>query len=446
LGILLSFYCVSAANAQCSLPDFTVLAEKLMPTVVNITIELDTDSPEYEDEELTAPKISSGSGFIISPNGYIVTNKHVVDNAKTIHITTGSRTYKADIIGIDNETDIALLIPHVKTEWKAVEFGDSDKIKVGEWILAIGNPFGLGNTVTKGIVSAKSRDIESGNYDSFIQTDASINRGNSGGPMFNMQGELIGINNAIFSTTGSSMGIGFAIPINHVKWVVNELKTKRKVERGWVGIGIQSTTFKTPGKVAIGPNNEERDVFFEEHGAIISVLTDNAPAQKSGMEVGDIIIEYNDTRIDDTKNLSRMIAETPIGGKTKFKILRQGKEIVLDVIIEKMPEKTSSAAKPDAAPAVVEVPIYHEISELGITVVENPLGLIIAEIKPNSDAANKGLKKDDLITRIDNKTIFNVSNAKSYVNDAKLDNNRAVQLHILSQDKNYFATIELGRE
>lgn len=442
LGTFLSFCCLPTAKAQ-TLPDFTVLAEELIPTVVNITIELDTDSQEFEDIELTTPKISSGSGFLISQDGTIVTNKHVIDNAKKIYITThNNQTYEAEIIGIDEKTDIALLQAYVKTEWKYVKFGDSDNIKVGEWILAIGNPFGLGNTVTKGIISAKSRDIESGNYDNFIQTDASINRGNSGGPMFNMQGELIGINNAIFSTTGTSMGIGFAIPINQVKWVIKELKEKGQVERGWVGIGIQSTTYKTPKMLKTGPDTEKEALFLEQ-GAIVSVLTYNAPAQKAGLKVGDIITNYNNIRIDNTKNLSRIIAETPIGSTAKFGIIRNGKEMSLDIIIEKMPDEKKEKTR-DVMDKVIESNATI-IEDLDIYITESKHGLVISFVAPNSDAAQKGLIVGDIITKIDKNNVFSAEDIKNYVNDAKLDNNRPVLLQIQSDDINHFVTIELKK-
>lgn len=438
----LSFCCIQTTKAQV-LPDFTELVEKLMPTVVNITIELNTDSPEFEDIELTAPKVSSGSGFIISKDGYVVTNKHVVDHAKSITITTNNNeTYEANIVGIDEKTDIALLKIQTKGEWKSVIFGDSDKIKVGEWIFAIGNPFGFGNTVTKGIISAKSRDIDSGNYDNFIQTDAAINRGNSGGPMFNMQGELIGINNAIFSTTGSSMGIGFAIPINLVKWVINELKEKGEVERGWVGIGIQPTTIKIPKKTNTEAG-QTKEVLSNEYAAIVSVLTHNAPAQKAGMKVGDIILNFDGTKIDNTKNLSRLIAETKIGKKTKFEILRDGKKVTLDIIIEKMPIEKKSPIR-SIMDKVIESNAYL-IDELDIYITESKHGLIISFIGPNSDAAKKGLIVGDIIVKVDKNNVFSAEDIHNYVKEAKLENNRPILLQIQSDDINHFVTVELKK-
>lgn len=437
IGSFLSICSIISANAQ-ALPDFTTLVDDLVPTTVSITIELDIDNPEFEDAQLTAPKVSSGSGFIISNDGYIVTNKHVIDQAKTISITTNdNKNYKAQIIGTDDKTDIALLKVSEKNDWKPVVFGDSDKIKVGEWILAVGNPFGFGNSVTKGIISAKSRDIDSGNYDNFIQTDASINRGNSGGPMFNMQGELIGINTAIFSTTGNSMGIGFAIPINLIKWVINELKTKGEVERGWVGIGIQPTSVKSS---TINSANKNEN---EEYAVVVSVLTDNAPAQKSGIKVGDIITSFNGAKIDDTKNLSRIIAETKIGKIAKFDIIRTGKKLAINVKIEKMP--------PNKKPQETTVEnSYKEntsvkFDELGFSVTEVENELIISSVEQLSDAAIKGLIVGDKIIKADKNNVFRIEDIKKHINEAKIDNNRPIMFQIQTDDTNHFVTIELKK-
>ena len=257
LGLIGAIFCGQVAKAQPVLPSFADLVEKLQPSVVNIsTTRLPEDmeqiddklgiiSPNPEIQHYFTPHnpeyVSLGSGFIIDENGYIVTNNHVIDKAQEITVTLADeRQFKAEIIGIDEKTDLALIKINNVDTLQSAQLGNSDNVRVGDWILAIGNPFGLGGSVTAGIVSAKSRDIDAGSYDNFIQTDASINQGSSGGPMFNLQGEVIGINSAIYSTSGGSMGIGFAAPINLAKFVISELKTKGKVERGWIGIKIKT--------------------------------------------------------------------------------------------------------------------------------------------------------------------------------------------------------------
>ena len=294
-------------------PSFADLAERLIPSVVNIST---LHSPENEEENDTdfqsgTPgidrffnqkgnnQVSLGSGFVLSEDGYIITNNHVIDQAEEISVILSDNTkIEAELIGRDMKTDIALIKINTDKKLIPVVFGDSDKIRVGDWVLAIGNPFGLGGSVTAGIVSAKSRDIESGPYDNFIQTDASINQGSSGGPMFNMNGEVIGINSAIFSTTGASMGIGFAIPVNLAKWVVSQLKNTGEVKRGWLGIKIQPNTPEIASSLGLS----------SEAGALVSGLSENSPAQKSGIKAGDIILDFDGHKIDNTKKLSRLAA------------------------------------------------------------------------------------------------------------------------------------------
>ena len=312
--------------------------------------------------------------------------------------------------------------------------------------MAIGNPFGLGGSVTAGIVSAKSRDIETGPYDNFIQTDASINQGSSGGPMFNLSGEVIGINTAIFSTSGGSMGIGFAVPVNLTKFVIRELKAKGKVERGWLGIKIQ-------------PNSTDiADSLKQKHktGVIVSDVSENSSAQKAGVKPGDIILSFDGQDIDDTKNLSRMAAETPIGKTVTLEIWRDNKIQKLDLKIYKMPEENSKK-NVKKAPVEENDVSTDNLPELGMNINEitpeilnqyhldkdAANGVVITRVLSGSDAENKGLKPGDLITQVDKKAIFDVNDVKTYVNEAKLENNRPVLLLINNNNILHYVAVKL---
>lgn len=391
---------------------------------------------------------SLGSGFIIDGNGYIITNNHVVDKAESISITLSDDTKtEARVIGKDPKTDLALIKIETKRPLNAVKFGDSDKIRVGDWVLAIGNPFGLGSSVTAGIVSAKSRDIESGPYDSFIQTDASINQGNSGGPMFNLQGEVIGISSAIFSTTGASQGVGFAIPANLAGWVISQLKEHGEVKRGWIGIKIQPNTPEIADSLGISANQ----------GVVVSGVTEQGPAQKAGLQAGDIVLSFNRQPIDNTKNLSRLIAETKIGTPAPIEIWRSGQKQTLTVPIELMPEETPLSAAKETASDAAETPDNGEsLNIIGFTVKEispelaeryklapSTSGVVVTDILPNSDASRKGIKIGDIIVKIDKRNIIGESAFHEYVNDARRENNRPVLLAIQGQEALHFVAVKL---
>ena len=430
--VLFAFFIASlgfSGEAGAQFPSFADLAEKLTPSVVNIS---SFSQSETENGEGNTPLSESlGSGFIIDGNGYIITNNHVVDKAESISITLSDNTKtEARVIGKDPKTDLALIKIETKRPLNAVKFGDSDKIRVGDWVLAIGNPFGLGSSVTAGIVSAKSRDIESGPYDSFIQTDASINQGNSGGPMFNLQGEVIGISSAIFSTTGASQGVGFAIPANLAGWVISQLKEHGEVKRGWIGIKIQPNTPEIADSLGISANQ----------GVVVSGVTEQGPAQKAGLQAGDIVLSFNRQPIDNTKNLSRLIAETKIGTPAPIEIWRSGQKQTLTVPIELMPEETPLSAAKETASDAAETPDNGEsLNIIGFTVKEispelaeryklapSTSGVVVTDILPNSDASRKGIKIGDIIVKIDKRNIIGESAFHEYVNDARRENNRPV--------------------
>lgn len=435
-----------SGEAGAQFPSFADLAEKLTPSVVNIS---SFSQSETENGEGNTPLSESlGSGFIIDGNGYIITNNHVVDKAESISITLSDNTKtEARVIGKDPKTDLALIKIETKRPLNAVKFGDSDKIRVGDWVLAIGNPFGLGSSVTAGIVSAKSRDIESGPYDSFIQTDASINQGNSGGPMFNLQGEVIGISSAIFSTTGASQGVGFAIPANLAGWVISQLKEYGEVKRGWIGIKIQPNTPEIADSLGISANQ----------GVVVSGVTEQGPAQKAGLQAGDIVLSFNRQPIDNTKNLSRLIAETKIGTPAPIEIWRSGQKQTLTVPIELMPEETPLSAAKETASDAAETPDNGEsLNIIGFTVKEispelaeryklapSTSGVVVTDILPNSDASRKGIKIGDIIVKIDKRNIIGESAFHEYVNDARRENNRPVLLAIQGQEALHFVAVKL---
>lgn len=447
--VLFAFFIASlgfSGEAGAQFPSFADLAEKLTPSVVNIS---SFSQSETENGEGNTPLSESlGSGFIIDGNGYIITNNHVVDKAESISITLSDNIKtEARVIGKDPKTDLALIKIETKRPLNAVKFGDSDKIRVGDWVLAIGNPFGLGSSVTAGIVSAKSRDIESGPYDSFIQTDASINQGNSGGPMFNLQGEVIGISSAIFSTTGASQGVGFAIPANLAGWVISQLKEHGEVKRGWIGIKIQPNTPEIADSLGISANQ----------GVVVSGVTEQGPAQKAGLQAGDIVLSFNRQPIDNTKNLSRLIAETKIGTPAPIEIWRSGQKQTLTVPIELMPEETPLSAAKETASDAAETPDNGEsLNIIGFTVKEispelaeryklapSTSGVVVTDILPNSDASRKGIKIGDIIVKIDKRNIIGESAFHEYVNDARRENNRPVLLAIQGQEALHFVAVKL---
>lgn len=447
--VLFAFFIASlgfSGEAGAQFPSFADLAEKLTPSVVNIS---SFSQSETENGEGNTPLSESlGSGFIIDGNGYIITNNHVVDKAESISITLSDNTKtEARVIGKDPKTDLALIKIETKRPLNAVKFGDSDKIRVGDWVLAIGNPFGLGSSVTAGIVSAKSRDIESGPYDSFIQTDASINQGNSGGPMFNLQGEVIGISSTIFSTTGASQGVGFAIPANLAGWVISQLKEHGEVKRGWIGIKIQPNTPEIADSLGISANQ----------GVVVSGVTEQGPAQKAGLQAGDIVLSFNRQPIDNTKNLSRLIAETKIGTPAPIEIWRSGQKQTLTVPIELMPEETPLSAAKETASDAAETPDNGEsLNIIGFTVKEispelaeryklapSTSGVVVTDILPNSDASRKGIKIGDIIVKIDKRNIIGESAFHEYVNDARRENNRPVLLAIQGQEALHFVAVKL---
>ena len=456
----------TTSSAQVSsLPSFADLVEQLSPSVVNISTTPKDNSTESHTELLngtigdsdilnTSPTthVALGSGFILDEEGYILTNGHVIEDASEITVILQDNTpLAAVLVGTDKQTDLALIKVDTNHKLIPVKFGNSDKIRVGDWILAIGNPFGLGGSVTAGIVSAKERDIASGPYDNFIQTDASINQGSSGGPMFNLQGEVIGINTAIFSTTGGSMGIGFAIPANQAHFVIKQLKEQGKVTRGWIGIKIQ-------------PHSDDIAKSLDlqgKSGIIISGVTEDSPAKQAGLEAGDIILSINNQPTGNTQSFSRLIAESSIGTEISISLWRNGNTLSKKIKISPMPEPrlVPSAPPETIAPISQPTPLLN-FAELGIGLADideqmmdkyqlpsATKGLVVTDILPGSDAENKGLKRGSVIIKIDKKDVFNLEDANRYISDARLENHRPVLLSVLGVDNSiYFVAIKFAEE
>ena len=354
-----------------------------------------------------------GTGFIIDKEGYIFTNNHVIERADTITVTLeDKREFTARIIGKDPKTDIALIKIDDAGDLTSLNLGNSDDLEVGDWVVAIGNPFGLFHTVTAGIVSAKYRDL-GGPYDNFIQTDASINQGNSGGPLMNTNGEVIGINSAIFSQTGGNIGIGFAIPINMAKDLLPQLK-KGKIERGWLGVGIQE----------INPALKEKLDLKDEKGALVSHVEEGGPADKAGIKRDDVIISFDGKEIKEYKDLPYIVSSTPVGKKVKVEVLRNGKKKTFTVKIEELVGDEESQTMMGGGGDIAGPDLGRVVHELTPEIaqrygISDTKGLIVLQVQYNSPAAEAGLREGDIILEIDREPVENVRQFNSKIKDYK---------------------------
>jgi len=425
------------AYPQSERPSFVQLAKKLQPAVVNIrTIKIvkggsrvfryyfgpnmprdffgndffdrffgEQPQREYKEQSL-------GSGFIISEDGYILTNNHVVEGADKIKVrlSNNEKEFEGTVIGKDPKTDIALIKVETKNHLPTVKLGNSDSLQVGEWVMAIGNPFGLEHTVTVGVVSAKGRVIGAGPYDDFIQTDASINPGNSGGPLINTRGEVIGINTAIIA---QGQGIGFAIPINMGKEILPQLKEKGRVVRGWLGVMVQAVT----------PELAESFGLKEGKGALVGKVEDGSPAEKGGIKKGDIIIKFEGREIKEMSELPRIVAGTPVGKKVDIVIFRNGKEKTLKVKIGKMPEEKKVAfekGKEKNLGMTVQELTPEIANRLGLNDEE---GVIVSSVEPDGPADEAGVRKGDVIKELNRKPVRNMDDFLREIKKAKPDEN-----------------------
>src|SRR6185437_2008930 len=348
------------------------------------------NGPGQNNQTPTPRRVNSlGSGFIIDPSGLVVTNNHVISEAEEVSvILNDGTTLKAEVVGRDQKTDLALLKVTPTRPLKAVKFGDSDRLRLGEWVIAIGNPFSLGGTVTAGIVSARNRDIQSGPYDNYIQTDASINRGNSGGPLFNLNGEVIGVNTAIISPSGGSIGIGFAVPSKTVVPVVDQLREFKEVRRGWLGVRIQQVSDEIAESLSIKP----------ARGALVAGIDDKGPAKPAGIEPGDVIVRFDGKDVKEMRDLPKIVADTPVGKDVEVNVIRNGKEEKKTVKLGRLEDEKQAAlntkkdAVPDAKPVVKKalgLDLANLTDELRKkhNIKDKVKGVLITGVDANSPAA-----------------------------------------------------------
>jgi serine protease Do len=416
-----------------ALPDFVVLAKKMRPIVVNISTTQVSESrgqqPEFgspfgEEDPFNdfwrrffggplprgpQRQRSLGSGFIIDADGSILTNNHVVENAQKIVVKlSNDQEYEAKVIGRDAKTDMAVIQIKANTALTAASLGDSDSLEVGEWVVAIGNPFGLDSTITSGIVSAKGRHIGQGPYDNFIQTDASINPGNSGGPLINLRGEVIGINTAIFSRTGGNMGIGFAIPINLAKELLPQLRGKGKVTRGYLGVLIQKVT----------PDIAESLGMERGYGALVANVSKDGPAEKAGVKVGDVIIEFDDKEVKDSADLPIIVARTAVDKKVRMKVLRDKKEVTLNVAVGELKDEEVVASAPEKGELGMTVQkLTPQLAEnLGL---DKPDGVVVTAVEPGSAADEAGIRRGDVILEVDRKPVRGVEDYRKAIGGSR---------------------------
>ena len=439
--------------------DFSEIVPELLPTVVNVATTkkiVNKSSQDIEELLKSLPEgsifgdlknllekqkyshqesYSSGSGFIISEDGYIVTNSHVIDNSDGISISMqDGKKIEAILIGSDEKTDIALLKIDVKEKLKFAKFGNSSKSKIGQWVIAVGNPFGLGGSVSSGIISAHGRDINAGQINDFIQTDAAINKGNSGGPLFNINGEVIGIATAIFSPSGGNIGIGFATPSNIAKDIVKDLKKSGSIKRGYLGVSVQKVT----EDIAESINLKKAD------GAMVVKVFANSPASNGGILLGDVITKFNGTRITKMKELPMIVGKTPIGKKVKVEVIRGGKKKKIKIVISELGEKIKTKRKTDQnlKPNIFGMTLEKITDEIRqeYKIANNINGLIIADIENNTISQSKGLSKGDIILSANQIKLKSVKTLSKILNKSKKNKKKGVFL-IIKRKENNFALV-----
>src|SRR5665213_2321260 len=444
---------------------FADLVERVSPSVVTITVEEEVNQQAgFDPQDLPEPfrdffnqfgqgqgrqfsqphkAVAMGSGFIIDKSGYIVTNNHVIENGKKITVKLpDGREYDAKLVGTDPATDVALLKVKADKPLSSVEFGDDRQVRVGDWVIAVGNPFGLSNTVTAGIVSSIGRDVGNGQYNDFIQIDAPINRGNSGGPTFDIQGKVIGMNSMIFSPSGGSVGIGFAIPATTIHGVVAQLQAHGSVARSYLGVEIQSITPEMAASLGAK----------EMKGAIVASIVPNGPAAKAGFVQGDIVIALNGKGVEDSRDLTRRIATIPAGATATFSVVRGGAPKTLTAKIGARKDEqvaSNNAQQKNKAPATAEA------MGLGLAAVTPETrqafnldgginGVVITRVDPNSDAADKGLQPGDVLVSVANHAVRSPQDVKASIAAAKAAGRSTVLVLVTGQGGQRFYALKLG--
>ena len=483
-GLFALLLLVGSAGARPAPDGFADLAARLLPAVVNISSTQtlsagdkdkngkggdNSDMPQFppgspfeqffkdfldknqphggkQQEALPRHATSLGSGFIVDPSGIVVTNNHVIADADSITVTFQDGTnYKAELIGKDTKTDLAVLRIKPPKPVPSIKFGNSDATRVGDWVLAIGNPFGLGGSVTAGILSARAREINAGPYDDFLQTDAAINRGNSGGPMFNMAGEVIGINTAIYSPTGGSIGIGFAIPSNLAKPLIEQLQKFHHARRGWLGVNIQSVNDEIAE--TLGLQGKAR-------GALVAAVPDNGPAKAAGIQPGDIILNFDGKDVADMHHLPRIVAETPIDKIAKVVVWRKRQAVTLNVKVGELKENQPAvAAKAEPAPpptdgtkvlgltvAILTPDLRHHYS-----IAESAAGVVVTDVAPNSPGSDKGLRAGDVIVEVTQQEVKSPQQVTAKVDEARKQGRKSVLLLIDHGGDLHFIVLKLAK-
>jgi serine protease Do len=481
----------AAGQPILSLPSFAPMVKKVMPAVVNISVtekagtvgddEPTLDQDQDQDQGLgpdqgpqpgfpsspfdeflrrffeqqgqpfhnmpqhNVQRIALGSGFIIDPAGYVVTNNHVVANAdKVTVIFQDNSRHPAKVVGRDSKTDLALLKVEAKEPLPYVAWGDSNAAQVGDWVLAVGNPFGLGGTVSSGIISARGRDIHSGPYDDFLQIDASINRGNSGGPTFNLQGQVIGINTAIYSPNGGSVGIGFAIPSSLARQVIDQIREHGKVERGWLGVQIQEVTPEIAKSLGLA----------KSEGALVAEVTEGSPAAKAGFKQGDVVVDFNGHEIHKVRDLPLMVAETPVGEKAGVTVWRDGSDLKLDVAVGRMPENPQMAANEQGGGEQGEVanasalglklaPLTEEMRKR-VGVPKSVKGVVVTSIADDSPLAAIGVEPGDVIESINQQPVMTPQQAEAKFKDVQASKNKQVLLLLNRHGTNEYLAVSIA--
>jgi serine protease Do len=471
---MIAFAALSGAQARTAPDSFADLASELLPKVVNIsttqTVEgrgfempqLPPGSP-FEDffkeffernqgQQQQRPRraTSLGSGFVVDEAGFIATNNHVIQDADEITVIfhDGARL-KAEVVGRDAKSDLAVLKVNPTGKLSATKFGNSDKARVGDWVIAIGNPFGLGGTVTAGIVSARGRDINSGPYDDFIQTDASINRGNSGGPLFNLQGEVIGINTAIFSPTGGSVGIGFAIPTASAEPIIRQLIKSGQVKRGWLGVHIQGVTDEIAETLGLK----------QATGALVASVIKGGPAEKAKIQPGDVVLKFDGRDVTEMRRLPRLVADTEVGKKVPIVVWREGKEVRLEVTVGQLEDDTKVAARTGpGGKGDSRTGDGLALDDVGLTVAEagprvkerfkiekDVKGVVVTNVADNGPAAEKGIRPGDVIVEVSQQEVSKPADVAAKIQEAKKAGKKSLLMLVEGQGGMRFVAVRLGK-
>ncbi len=437
---------------------FADLVDRVKPAVVSVQVQSRPQmqlsefgqapfGPEFPfffggpgDERAVPLQQSLGSGFVIDPSGYVVTNHHVIDGAENINITlTDGRTMPAALVGQDQKTDLALLKVDSDKPLPFVRFAEGDNVRVGDWVVAVGNPFGLGGTVTTGVVSALGRDLGSSPYADFIQIDAAINQGNSGGPAFNLKGEVIGVNTAIFSPNGGSVGIGFAVAADTASDVIVQLREDGEVDRGWLGVRIQEVTPDIG--LSLGMN--------APHGALVAEVFKGSPADKSGFKVGDVITSVNKTKIDSARMLSKEVAQLESGSRADIEVLRNQQRKTLKVRVgqqQKKPVQTSRA-QPGAERSFAGIGLQlgalprRLADRLGLEPAQG--GVLIENVRIGSQAAKKGIRPGQVILAMDGERVRTPGDAQAILRQARAKEKKAILLQLYASNSQQFVALKL---